>query len=237
MIPIPKREIPNLKGCGVIPIRIAKQFTVNNKGARIEKRCLTHNCSNNQESGHSVNNMVNEELLEECNYGFCLLQILHNIHTMRLKHPTEKIYINKTDLDAAFRRLHVFLKHAVMCVTVVGSMGYILGRCPFGTNKGPGKFCVTSEMVIDLSQEMADKPTWDPSKIKSPHYDKFPAIEQTFNREDRFAKAMPLLLKIFEKQIYIDGFIDNIMMIVVGEDAEMIKRAQGAVPLALHAIF
>ena len=34
-----------------------------------------------------------------------------------------------------------------------------------------------------------------------------------------------------------DGFNDDIMTIVVGEDAEMIKRAQGAVPVALHAIF
>ena len=87
MIPIPKRAIPNLKGCGVIPIGIAKQFTVNDKGERIEKRCLMHNCSNIRESGYSVNNMVNEELLEECIYGFCLLQILHNIQAMRLRHP------------------------------------------------------------------------------------------------------------------------------------------------------
>ena len=196
-----------------------------------------HNCSNIQESGHSVNNMVDEELLEECIYGFCLLQILHKTYAMRLTHPTEKIYINKTDLDAAFRRLHAFLEHAIMCITVVGSMGYILGRCPFGSKKGPGKFCVTSEMVIDLSQEIANKPTWDPSEIKSPHYDKFPDIEHAFNKEDRFATAMPLLLKILEKRIYIDGFIDDIMIIVIGEDAKRIKRAQGAVPLALHAIF
>ena len=37
MIPIPKREIPNLKGSGVIPIGIAKQFTINDQGERIEK--------------------------------------------------------------------------------------------------------------------------------------------------------------------------------------------------------
>ena len=124
-----------------------------------------------------------------------------------------------------------------MCITVVGSRGYILGRCPFGTNKGPGKFCMTSEMVIDLSQEIADEPTWDPSEIKLPHYNKFPAIKNAFNREDKFATVMPLLLKILEKRIYIDGFINDIMTIVVREDAKMIKRAQGAVPLALHAMF
>ena len=86
-----------------------------------------------------------------------------------------------------------------MCITVVGSMGYILGRCPFGTNEGPGKFCVASETVIDLLQEIADKPTWNPNEIKLPHNDKFPAIEHVFNTEDNFTKAMPLLLKILEK--------------------------------------
>ena len=111
-----------------------------------------------------------------------------------------------------------------MCITVVGSMGYILGRCPFGTNEGPGKFCVTSKRVIDLSQEIADDPTWNLSKIRSPQYEIFPEVEEKFQSTDNFAKAMPLLLKMLEKQIYIDGFIDNIMTIVVGENAQMIKQ-------------
>ena len=81
----------------MIPIGIAKQFTINDQGEWIEKRRLTHDCSNIRESGHSVNNMVDEELLEECIYGFCLLRILHNIQGMRLRHPNEKIFINKTD--------------------------------------------------------------------------------------------------------------------------------------------
>ena len=43
-----------------------------------------------------------------------------------------------------------------MCITIVGVIGYILGRCPFGTNEGPGKFGITSEMVMDLAQEVAE---------------------------------------------------------------------------------
>ena len=237
MIPIPKMDISKIKGCGVIPIGIVKQFTINENGERIEKHRLTHDCLNVRDSGNSVNNMVDEELLENCIYGFCLLQILHNIQSMRIRHPTDKIYINKTDLDAAFPRLHVLLEHAVMCITVVGTMGYILGRCPFGTNEGPGKFCVTSEIVIDLSQEIADDPTWNPSDLKSPHYERFPAVEENFNNTETFAKAMPLLHQIAEKQIYIDGFIDDIMTIAVGNEKERLQRAQGAVPLVLHAIF
>ena len=58
MIKIPKGEIIKLKGCRVIPIGIAKQFTINDKGERIEKHHLTHDCSNIRESGRLVNNMV-----------------------------------------------------------------------------------------------------------------------------------------------------------------------------------
>ena len=102
MILIPKRAIPNIKGCGVIPIGITKQITINDKGERIEKRRLTHDCSNVRDSGYSVNNMVDEELLEECTYGFCPLRILHNIQAIRLQNPTEKYISTRQILTQHF---------------------------------------------------------------------------------------------------------------------------------------
>ena len=51
-------------------------------------------------------------------------------------------------------------------MTIVGVIGYILGRCPFGTNEGPGKFGIASEIVMDLAQEIADDPTWKPDQTK-----------------------------------------------------------------------
>ena len=238
MLPIPKTTVQKMKGGGVIPIGIATQHTVNEQGNRIEKHRLTHDCSNVRDSGWSVNTMVNEELLEPCIYGHCLWRLLHHVHKLRLEHTQTRIYVNKTDLDAAFRRLHVFHEHAMMCMTIVGVLGYILGRCPFGTNEGPGKFGIASEIVMDLAQEIADDPTWKPDQTKSPHYSIFPEVEKSYNDDTPFGKAMPLLLPIPVREIYIDGFVDDIMTIVLdSQKREQINRAKGAVPLALHTVF
>ena len=42
MLPIPKETVQRNQGGGLIPIGIATQHTVNEKGQRIEKHCLTH---------------------------------------------------------------------------------------------------------------------------------------------------------------------------------------------------
>ena len=49
---------------------------------------------------------------------------------------------------------------------------------------------------------------------------------------------MPLILPVPLRSIYFDGFVDDVMTIVLDEDDEdKIERAKGAVPLALHAMF
>ena len=97
MLPILKETVQRIQGGGVIPIGITTQHTVNEKGHRIEKYRLTHDCSNVQDSGWSVNNMVDEELLEPCIYEHCLWRLLHHAHELRLENKQNKIYVNKTD--------------------------------------------------------------------------------------------------------------------------------------------
>ena len=45
MLPIPKEEVQKIKGAGVIPIGIAKQFTINKNVERVKKKRLMHDCS------------------------------------------------------------------------------------------------------------------------------------------------------------------------------------------------
>ena len=78
-----------IKG-GVIPTGIATQHTINDKGERIVKHCLTHDCSNIRESGWSVNSMVDEDLLEPCIYGHCLWRLLHHIQKLRYEMKNKK---------------------------------------------------------------------------------------------------------------------------------------------------
>ena len=123
-------------------------------------------------------------------------------------------------------------------MTIVGVTGYILGCCPFGTNEEPGKFGIASEIIMDLPQEIADDLMWKSDQTKSPHCAIFPQVEESYKDETPFGQAMSLLLPIPLRKIYIDGFVEDVMTIVIDKNnEELIKRAKGAVPLALHSMF
>ena len=119
MIPFLKSDIEKIKGAGVIPIGIAHQITMDENGNKIPKRRTTHDLSRPMKSGHSFNSMMDDELLDPCLFGHALSRIIHGIHDIRLCHPTTPIYISKIDLDAAFRRIHVWLPHAILAITVI----------------------------------------------------------------------------------------------------------------------
>ena len=85
-------------------------------------------------------------------------------------------------------------------------------------NEGPGKFCIASEIVIDLAQENEDNENWNPHEIQSPHWHEIPPIEQMYKESKQIGKAMPLLFLIQPREIFIDGFIDDIMTVVLDGD-------------------
>ena len=111
--------------------------------------------------------------MDEYIYGQCLIRVPHKIHiqVLRLNQTKKKIYANKTDLYAAFWRIHVLLKYSLLCITIIGKVGYILSRCQFGVNEGPDKFCIASEITIDLAQEIAENKPWNPETLRSPRMD------------------------------------------------------------------
>jgi hypothetical protein len=235
MLPIEIDTLRKIKGLGVIPIGCAEQFTINEEGERIKKRRLTHDCSRPRHSGFSVNNHVDKDELDECLYGHCLMRILHQAHTMRFRHPTEAIYMNKTDVDAAFRRLHVMLLQALLCTTIVEDKAYILFRLPFGSSPAPSKFGLISEFVFDLAQAIALDDTWDPNKLQSPHAKDIPEVEES--TAAKRMQARPLLVTPTYKPISIDGFVDDIISLCVGNKKKRIEKTKNAVPLALHTTF
>ena len=236
MLPVRKDILHKIPGISVIPIGCEEQNTINEKGETIKKRRTTHDCSQALQSGFSVNNAIDKEDLDECLYGFCLLRILHNIHHMRNLHPNKVILMNKTDLDAAFRRLHVVLKFAILCTTIIGPIAYILFRLPFGSSPAPSNFCLISEFVIDLAQMIAKDPTWNPRRLFNPNNNKIPPPEVVYDKNRNFSKARPLAIKFDYQPIYIDGFVDDLITVVVTMDT-LIERATNVVPLAIHSVF
>ena len=59
---------------------------------------------------------------------------------MRYTYPQVRILICKLDLDAAYMRLHVLAAMAVLTITIIRNIAYILLRLPFGVANGPNDF-------------------------------------------------------------------------------------------------
>ena len=78
-LPLTIYSLQNIKNAGVVPLGIAKQFSINEKGERYITRRVTHDCSFLSPSVLLVNNWVQRESLQQLFYGFCLIRILHMI--------------------------------------------------------------------------------------------------------------------------------------------------------------
>jgi hypothetical protein len=235
MIPFTKECITKIKGAGVIPIGLASQWTLDETGKKVPKRRTAHDLSRPMDSGHSVNNMVDEDKLDECLFGYCLLRMLHNIHDMRLRYPLTPILVSKIDLDAAFRRLHIWILHALMQFTIIRNIAYFLSRMPFGSNEGPGKHDIPSNMTVDLAQALIDDPSWDPDDLYSPNAKDIPTPSHLAENVP-FATAEPLHVDMQHNHCYVDGFVDDLTTIVVSVNY-WVKRARNAIALAIHTIF
>ena len=90
---------------------------------------------------------------------------------MRFRHKKTRIVMSKMDLDAAYRRIHVSWQAAVSCITIVQDLAYLLLRLPFGSSPAASEFSIFSDIAVDLTSEIADDPSWDPSSIHSSNYD------------------------------------------------------------------
>ena len=65
------------------PLNITEQWTINEKGEHIEKKCLTQDQSfESLESKVSINDRLDKEKCEPLIYGFMLLCLLHMIHAI-----------------------------------------------------------------------------------------------------------------------------------------------------------
>ena len=73
------------------------------------------------------------------------------ISTMRSRWPTKRILIGKTDLDAAYLRIHVNATTVSTCIAIVDKLDFLYLRLSFGTTPAPGEYMTVSEAAIDLA--------------------------------------------------------------------------------------
>ena len=124
-------------------------------------------------------------------YGKCLSRILHHVHFLHLSHPDKPIVVAKTDMDAAYRRVHPVWSLAVQCISIIGSLAYLLLRLPFGAAAAPAEFCVMSEAICDTANDLLHDPTWDPTATPTA-YDAILPPADILPMTTPFAKALPL---------------------------------------------
>ena len=236
LIPFLREDVIITPGASVIPAGMATQYTITSKGDRVIKRRPTHDASRPSPSGVSVNLRCNKDDLDESLFGYCLIRILNHIHALKIKFPHDTIVINKTDLDSAYRRLHVMIKFALICVTIIDRIAYLLARLPFGSTPAADEFCTCSETIADIAQWLTEDPTWIPSQLKSPLSHLIPDPEPISPPAKPIDPPLPLAIPLDPKPIQVDVYIDDIITTAV-HTPDFIERAKQAVPLAIHTIF
>ena len=179
MIPFLASIILFIKGASLIPIGCASQWTIDENVNKIAKKQTTHDCSREWQSGNSINNMINEDLMDPCLFSFSFFQFFHCIHMMRLIHQHICIFISKIDLDAAFRKIHVWIHHALLAFTIIRDKAYFLSRLPFGASDAPGRHDVASNICVDLANEIMNDETWDLAELQSKMAEKIPEMLTT----------------------------------------------------------
>ena len=135
---------------------------------------------------------------------------------MRLCYPALPIFVIKIDLNAAYMRLHITAKMALLTITIIKEIAYILLRLPFGVSNGPNDYSLISEPIMDLTNDILLDPTYDPSEINLPIKEKFQNTAQSHNDDIPFGKARPLFVEVPFRFADADGYIDDIISVALG---------------------
>lgn len=148
---IDSRYHPQIKNACVIPVGVVTQSSINKSGEQIKKMRLTHDCSWLGPSQNSVNSRIDENLLAPLQYGRCFYRVLHHIQNMRYRNQSTRILMAKHDLDSAYCRLHWHAKCALLCITIIANIAYLLTRLCFAISSGSSEWCLISKTLVDFA--------------------------------------------------------------------------------------
>ncbi|KAI2490832.1 hypothetical protein MHU86_23742 [Fragilaria crotonensis] len=101
-------------------------------------------------------------------YGWCLPRIIHFIVALRSQNPMLLILISKYDYSDAYRRIAHSSCAAAQTIAVNGDTAFLSLRLTFGGSPNPPTWCMFSELVTDLANEIGQCDEWDPVETRSP---------------------------------------------------------------------
>ena len=194
-LPIPIDVIPQIPHAAVAPLGLVFQDTIDESGNVKEKARATHDQSFAFSSKLSVNDRVIHDQLIPCQYGHCLLRMLHYITAARRQFPNVKILIGKVDWRTAYRRVHLAGSSAAECITILDDIALVALRLTFGGTPCPSLWCIISELCTDLANDLLACKDWDPLEIHSANAHLIPP-PCYLDDEVPFAPAEPLQIDV-----------------------------------------
>ena len=162
-------------------------------------------------------------------YGWCLPRILHFLVAVRLANPGQIIFICKYDYSDAYRRIAHSAKAAAQTIAVHDGLAYLSLRL------NPPGWCMFSETVTDLSNEIAQCKKWSPESTKSPAQPVAPPPRRLepnvpFGEGKKMAVEIPLPAADAAR---VDGFINDLVNTFL-DTPENCRRQPHVVPLAMN---
>ena len=220
VIPVPTSIITSIPNTAVHPPGLARQWTIDAEGQRLEKFRLTQDLSfSSTKSGPpvSINSRIDMEAYMKMIYGWCLPRILHYIVALRLKFPSQIIFICKYDYSDAYRRVAHSALAAVQTISVHDGRACISVRLTFGGRPNPPTWCTFSEIATDLANEISQCKEWDPSTLHSPAQPVAPDPRRlpgtmTLGQGRKLAVQIPI---DDERPGRVDDFIDDLINVFV----------------------
>ncbi|KAI2493346.1 hypothetical protein MHU86_21191 [Fragilaria crotonensis] len=238
VIPITIATVERIPNAAMQPLGLVHQWTLDAKGNRTDKYRLTQDLSfSSARSGpsRSINSRIDMSAYTEMIYGWCLPRILHYIVAVRLKFPSKIIFICKYDYSDAYRRIAHSASAASQTIAIHEGLAYLSLRLTFGGSPNPPTWCMFSEIVTDLANEISQCIEWNPVQTRSPAQPVAPPptrIDGSIQLQP--GKQMAVEIPLAESRVgRVDGFIDDLINVFV-DTPDNCRMQPHVVPLAMH---
>jgi hypothetical protein len=141
--------------------------------------------------------------------------------------------MSKYDYSKAYRRIAHSASEVAQSISVSNKIAYVALRPTFGGSSNPPTWCLFSETVTDLANEIYMCREWDPEKLRSPGQPITPEPKLEAKKEP-FTQSLPTAVQIpTSSTSKTDGFIDDLLTVFLDNPTNR-ERAPLTVPLAMQ---
>jgi hypothetical protein len=233
-LPLPTEILFKVLNASLAPLGCICQDSINRQGLNISNFRMTHDHTFPRPLNLSVNLRVQKDALPPCMYSFFLCRVLHYIVSLRLHHPSTKIYICKYDRHSAYRCCHLSVDTASECLAINNNVLLMALQMTFGGAPCPSLWGIISDTIADTCNSLIHNPYWNHSTL---FYQLSNTIKEPSLLPDSidFALAQDIAVEILTNDIAkIDMYIDDTIRIALNLE-DNVGRVQNAAPLVFNS--